>query len=145
MKLNLNLLLVGFLIFVATSIAQDKKDKTISLWLFDEQVGLYPSQVLENSSENNIPLVLGLGGQIVPGKFGNALEPIAHPEIKLPEGESKFGLEKLDIPEGRTVEPLTWYNANFAALMTSGENHLRKEIGFAKPTESKLNLGNFDW
>ncbi len=145
MKLNLNLLLVGFLIFVATSIAQDKKDETISLWLFDEQVGLYPSQVLENSSENDIPLVLGLGGQIVPGKFGNALEPIPHSEIKLPEGELEFGLKKLDIPKGRTVEPLTWYNANFAALMTSGENHLRKEVGFAKPTKTKLNLGDFDW
>lgn len=145
MKLRLNLLFVGFIFLTVLSIAQDKEDQTISLWLFDEQVDLYPSQVLENSSGNNIPLVLGLGGQIVPGKFGNALEPIVHPEVKLPEGESKFGLVKQEIPEGRTVEPLTWYNANFAALMTNGENHLRKEVGFAKPTESKLNLGNFDW
>jgi hypothetical protein len=29
--------------------------------------------------------------------------------------------------------------------MTSGEKHLRKEVGFARVTRTKLNLGNFDW
>jgi hypothetical protein len=40
---------------------------------------------------------------------------------------------------------MNWMNSNFCALMTSGENHLRKEVGFINPTESKLNLGDFDW
>lgn len=145
MKLRLNLLFVGFIFLTTLSIAQDKANKTISLWLFDEQIGLYPSQVLENISENDIPLVLGLGGKIVKGKFGNALGTTKHAEVKLPKGEPKYGLVKLDPPKGRTVEPLTWYNADFAALMTSGENHLRKQVGFVKPTERRLNLGDFDW
>ena len=51
----------------------------------------------------------------------------------------------MPIPEGRTVEPLFWFNSNFAALMTSGENHLRKQVGFAQVTKTKLNLGDFDW
>jgi hypothetical protein len=38
-----------------------------------------------------------------------------------------------------------WGNAHFAALMTSGENHLRKEVAFPDPTRTKLNLGDFDW
>ena len=29
--------------------------------------------------------------------------------------------------------------------MTSGENHLRNEVGFANATETKLNVGDFDW
>jgi hypothetical protein len=40
---------------------------------------------------------------------------------------------------------MTWTNARFAALMTSGERHLRKEVGFANPTATDLNLGGFDW
>lgn len=119
--------------------------KVTALWLFDEQVGFYPSHVLEDNSESNIPLVLGLGGQITEGKYGNALNPIKQERILLPKGEEKFGLKKMLIPEGRTVAPITWHNANYAAFMTSGEKHLRKEIGFKKPTETKLNLGDFDW
>ncbi|HOI28467.1 MAG TPA: hypothetical protein PLZ15_01810 [Melioribacteraceae bacterium] len=119
--------------------------KVISLWCFDEQIGLYPSSVLENLSDNDYPLVLGLGGRLVPGKFGNALQPFEHPEIKLPHGEAEFGLEKIPKLKGRKVEPLSWYNADFCALMTSGEKHLRKEIGFVQPTKTKLNLGNYDW
>lgn len=139
---------VFFILFLFSniSIAQvDSKIKTIALWLFDTQTDLYPSSVIDDLSDNDYPLVLGLGGQIVQGKYGNALEPLKYMEIIIPDGETEFGLKKLKIPEGRTVEPLTWYNANFAALMTSGENHLRKEVGFAKPTETKLNLGDFDW
>ena len=51
---------------------------TVALWLFDEQVGLYPSCVLGDAATNDCPLVLGPGGQIVKGKFGNALEPSEH-------------------------------------------------------------------
>ncbi len=40
---------------------------------------------------------------------------------------------------------MSWLNTNFSALMTSGENHLRKEVGFCQPTKTKLNIGNFDW
>lgn len=127
------------------SIAQSENYKVISLWCFDEQIGLYPSSVLENLSDNDYPLVLGLGGQIVPGKFGNAIEPIEHLRIEIPHGETEFGLEKVPKTKGRKVEPLTWFNAKFCALMTSGEKHLRKEIGFVQPTKTKLNLGEFDW
>jgi hypothetical protein len=144
-KLYLSLLLGMVMILASCTQQKSKQPEVVALWLFDEQVGFYPSHVLEDQSENNIPLVLGLGGQIVEGKFGNALEPISQEKIKLPEGEVEFGLEKMSVPDGRTVEPLSWYNANYAAFMTSGENHLRKEIGFRKPTETDLNLGDFDW
>jgi hypothetical protein len=119
--------------------------RTTSLWLFDEPVGLYPSSVLENGSPNDYPLVLGPGGQIVPGRFGHALDPEAQPPVALPEGEVRFGLRQLPVPEGRRVEPMSWMNARFAALMTRGETHLRKEVGFANPTATDLNLGDFDW
>ncbi|MCB0729546.1 MAG: hypothetical protein KDC88_00825 [Ignavibacteriae bacterium] len=132
------------IISIATSVCQTN-NKTTALWLFDEQIGFYPSHVLEDFSDNNIPLVLGLGGQIVEGKFGNSLDPINQERISLPKGEEEFGLKKMSIPAGRTIEPLSWHNAKFAAFMTSGENHLRKEIGFRKPTTTKLNLGDFDW
>lgn len=133
----------GFSILISS--ISSAQTKVISLWCFDEQIGLYPSSVLENLSDNNYPLVLGLGGQIVPGKFGNALQPLEHPKISLPHGEAEFGLEKLPKPKGRKADPLSWYNADFCALMTSGEKHLRKEIGFIQPTKTKLNLGDFDW
>ena len=29
--------------------------------------------------------------------------------------------------------------------MTRGETHLRQEVNFGSPTESRLNLGAFDW
>ncbi|MFA3782230.1 LamG-like jellyroll fold domain-containing protein [Melioribacteraceae bacterium 4301-Me] len=153
-----NICLLFIIVFITTKITisqveVDQKDieitnektKTTVLWLFDAQIGLYPSSVIDDISENDYPLVLGLGGQIVPGKFGNALEPIPHPPIKIPEGKAEYGLQKLPVPNGRTVEPMTWYNANFCALMTSGEKHLRKEVSFKQPTKTKLNIGNFDW
>ena len=119
--------------------------QTVALWLFDEQQEIYPSCVLNDNSENDYPLVIGSGGKLVNGKFGNALEPLPQAKIVVPTGEALFGLQKLPIPEGRTVEPMTWFNANFCALMTSGENHLRKDVAFVQPTKTKLNLGNFDW
>jgi hypothetical protein len=89
--------------------------------------------------------VLGLGGKLVKGKFGNALSTQQQSEVKLPTGEVRFGLAADQRAEGRTVEPMNWMNSNFCALMTSGQNHLRKEVGFVNVTESKLNLGDFDW
>jgi hypothetical protein len=127
------------------SVQAETTDRTIALWLFDEPLGLYPSHVLDDQSENDYPLVLGLGGSLVHGRFGNALSPIMHEDIILPEGEELFGLQEMEPLDGRTVAPLTWYNAQFSALMTSGEKHLRKEVGFVNPTDSKLNLGNFNW
>jgi hypothetical protein len=135
-------LLTFFTILLAASAL---KAQTVALWLFDEQQGVYPSAVLNDASDNDYPLVIGPGGMVVPGKYGNALEPIAQPEIVVPEGELMFGLERAPIPPGRTMEPMTWANANFCALMTGGEEHLRKEVGFVRPTRTKLNLGDFDW
>ena len=135
---SLGLILMFFL--MNTSNAQ-----TIALWLFDEPAGLYPSHVMDDQSDNDYPLVIGPGGNLVKGKFGNALSTQPQPEVKLPEGESRFGLSPEPRSEGRTVDPMNWMNSNFCALMTSGENHLRKEIGFVNATESKLNLGDFDW
>ena len=43
------------------------------------------------------------------------------------------------------MPPMDWANANFCALMTRGEKHLRQEVGFASPTETRLNLADFDW
>jgi hypothetical protein len=118
---------------------------TVAVWLFDEQVGLYPSCVLNDAGSNNYPMVLGPGGQIVEGRFGNAIEPSEQPKINYPPGSVRRGLTALPVPQGRSVEPLNWMNANFCALVTCGENHLRKDINFVNPTLTKLNLGNFDW
>ncbi len=125
-----------------------KADKqTIAVWLFDEHGSLYPSAVIHDVGPNEYLMVLGRGGKIVEGKFGNALKVIEPAALDLPEGDfpARFGLTEMPVPEGRTVEPMTWSNAYFSALMTSGENHLRKEMGFVDPTKTKLNLGNFDW
>lgn len=130
---------------LAVSARAETDERTIALWLFDEPVAHYPSHVLDDQSNNDYPLVLGLGGSLVQGKFGNALSPIMHEDIKLPDGEELFGLQKMEPGDGRSVAPLTWYNAQFSALMTSGEKHLRKEVGFVNPSDSKLNLGNYNW
>jgi hypothetical protein len=137
--------------------AQDAPEpSTVAFWLFDEQLDLYPSSVLNDGSRGGSPMVLGLGGKIVEGRFGNALEILAEPRVidsvspsdfgrRASEGDIRFGLTPAPIPEGRTVEPLYWGNAGFAALMTAGENHLRKEVGFVNPSDTRLNLGAFDW
>jgi hypothetical protein len=119
--------------------------QTIALWLFDEQIGLYPSSVLNESSDNDFPMVLGLGGQIVVGKFGNAVEPLEQPKLEFPTGSVFFGLQTPEPSPGSTVEPLLWMNAKFCALMTAGEKHLRKQVGFKNATGTALNLGNSDW
>jgi hypothetical protein len=119
---------------------------TVALWLFDEPVGLYPSCVLGDASANDSPLVLGPGGQIVEGKYGNALEPTEQAKSELAPKNQYTGFERRPAADPRRqMEPMDWANANFCALMTRGERHLRQEVGFASPTRSKLNLADFDW
>lgn len=155
MRVWLGLVALG-LAFPAAGRAQERETSTIALWLFDEQQDLYPSSVLNDASPGGSPMALGLGGRIVEGRFGNALEVLAEPrEVHLvrpfdfgrraSEGNVRFGLTAAPIPTGRTIQPLYWGNAHFAALMTAGESHLRKEVGFVNPTDTRLNLGEFDW
>ncbi len=139
------LLILLLLVAGCTKTINEKQTGTIALWLFDEPTGLYPSHVMDNSSPNDYPLTLGLNGKITAGKYGNALTFTDERKLEIPEGEVRFGLEVLPIPKGRTVEPLNWKNGKFCALMTNGENHLRKEVGYTNATDTKLNLGNFDW
>ena len=132
--------------------------QTVALWLFDEATGIYPSSILSDAGPNDYPVVLGPGGQVVAGKFGNALEPIEYPDseaaierlkqIAPSLGEHEgifFGYQTLPIPPGRTVEPMSWRNANFCAFMPGSEKHLRNEAGFAHATKTGLNLGAFAW
>jgi len=140
---------IGFILlwFMLATITfgAESNGSTIALWLFDEPAGLYPSHAIDDAGENDYVLVIGPGGQLVAGKFGNALTAIERAPVILPPGEADFGLSPTPKQPGRTMEPMTWANANFCALMTSGENHLRKEVGFARATHTKLNLGEFDW
>lgn len=122
--------------------------ETVALWLFDEPAGLYPSSTLDDSSGNDMPLSLGISAQIVEGHYGRSLLFADQARLKIPEGEENFemyGFTRMPPAEGRTIEPMTWFNAKFAAVMTSGETHLRKEVGFVNPSSSALNLGGFDW
>src|SRR5262245_1294049 len=92
--------------------------QTIAFWPFDEQQGLYPSSVLSDASSNDYPLVLGLGGQVVPGKFGNALEPGEYPAFPFPQSDNAlFGLGPVAAKPGRKAAPLSWKTAHFCALM----------------------------
>lgn len=142
-----NLMVCGLIVTVC--FCSKTKAQTIASWSFDEQQGIYPSDVLNDVSDNNYPMVLGRGGMIVKGKFGNALEPIEQPMIKfpkkLPTDMEKFGVTPIPKQPGEKVAPMDWENDNFCALMTSGQNHLRKLVGFANATDTKLNLGNYDW
>lgn len=126
------------------ALAADRVE-TVATWAFDEPVGTYPSSVLSEQSSEALPLIIGPGGSIVPGRFGNALSTSPQPEIRLPAGSVSFGLTPAPRPPGRTVDPLGWHNARFAALMTAGENHLRKEFPHANATKTGLNLGASDW
>jgi hypothetical protein len=125
---------------------------TIAQWLFDEQKEIYPSCALTDSGPNDYFLIFGRGARLVDGRFGHALEaaeplPLAiSGEEARPGSESAlhFGLIPIPTPPGRTVPPMTWQNATFAALFTSGETHLRTP-GFANATDTRLNLGDFDW
>jgi hypothetical protein len=122
---------------------------TIALWLFDEQLGTYPSCVLGDAATGNYPLVLGTGGELVPGRFGNALDPVGRPPVQYPPElefsddtkQGQFGLTA--IPESQHA--ITWRNGGFCGLMTRGEQQLRQEVGFGSPTGGGLNLGSSDW
>lgn len=120
--------------------------ETTALWLFDEAPGLYPSTPLESSAGLDAPLVLGLGGSVVEGHFGRALSTEPFPAVTIPAvGQATAALVRFAVPPGRKMEPLSWHNAQFAALMTGGEPQIRKEVTFASPTRTDLNLGDFDW
>jgi hypothetical protein len=143
MKLKRNLL---FLIIVFVFISNKSLGQSIAIWQFNESKGLYPSHIIDDSSENDFPLVIGKTGKIVEGKFGNALDLTSNFDLRISLNDQiQFGLQKPAIPEGRTSVPMYWENANFAALMTTGETHLRRQVGFVNATDTKLNLGNFDW
>lgn len=136
--------------------------ETVALWAFDEPAGLYPSSALADQGAHEYFLTIGPGGSIVPGRFGRALSTLEQPmppavnrhaeheEGQLVDSETDtgavmFGLKQLPTPAGRTVPPLSWMNAHFTALLTVGENHLRKDKSAPNPTKTGLNLGAFDW
>lgn len=120
--------------------------ETVALWLFDEPPGLYPSTPLEAVAGIDAPLVLGLGGSVVEGRFGRALSTVPFPQVEIPaEGEKTAALHRFPVPPGRTQAPMSWHNAGFTAFMTGGERHIRKEVSFASATRSDLNLGDSDW
>lgn len=143
----LSLILLLFGADTNRSVVNQDSDPTIAVWLFDEHQNLYPSSVLHDAGPNEYVMVLGKGGKIAPGRFGRALKIGTPAEIDLPEGtfNRQFGLNPVAVPEGRTATPMTWHNANFAALITNGERHLRNQVGFTQPTQTDLNLGAFDW
>ena len=134
----------------------------VATWLFDEPTQSYPSTYLSDAGPNGYGMALGRGARLAPGRFGNALEPAAPEPISMhgsaldprsgpafdaadrEAGAQVFGLVPAPIPPGRTVQPMWWPTATFAALMTSGERHLRSP-GFANATDTRLNLGAFDW
>ena len=124
----------------------------VATWLFDEQTQSYPSTILNDCGPNGYVMVLGRGAHLVPGKFGDAIEPSLPEPLKMAgstvrgNGASAklFGLTPIPIPAGRKVQPMWWQNATFAAMFTSGEKHLRSG-GFANATDTRLNIGGFDW
>lgn len=130
--------------------------ETLALWLFDEQIGLYPSSILNDAGPDSWFMVLGRGGEIVPGRFGRALrarppapfEPSfkgrASQEEFTNAGQFAFGLSEPPRQPGRTMEPMTWFNATFAAAFVNGDQHLRREP-FEHPTRGGLNLGATDF
>jgi hypothetical protein len=130
--------------------------ETVALWLFDEQVGLYPSSILNDAGPDAWFLVLGRGGEIVPGRFGRALRasppPPFRPTFKgrasqeefTNAGQFAFGLSLPPRLPGRRMEPMTWFNATFAAAFVNGDRHLRREP-FPHPTRGALNLGATDF
>jgi hypothetical protein len=139
----------GFAVLLAAASTAAQVPQTVAVWLFDEQPGLYPSKVLHDVGPGDHPMVLGLSGYIVTGgRFGNALEVREPRAVDFPTAElaEKIGLEEYALPPGRTVPPMTWHTADFAALMTHGDTHLRNQVEFARPTGSGLNLGSAaDW
>jgi len=129
---------------------------TVALWLFDEHAQIYPSSILNDAGPNDYFLVLGRGGEIVPGRFGRGLRPIepapfspSYLGLKSQEeftnaGRFDYGLLSPPTQPGRTVEPMTWFNATFTATLVNGDTHLRRKA-FPNPTRGGLNLGKGDF
>ncbi|MBM3851636.1 MAG: hypothetical protein FJ399_00610, partial [Verrucomicrobia bacterium] len=128
---------------------------TVALWLFDEQAGIYPSSVLNDAGPGSHFLILGRGAELASGRFGRALRPIPPPPLAMTtrspgsdadSGAShvRFGLHPPPALPGRTQPPLVWTNANFAALTTRGDAHLRR-APLPNVTDSPLNLGGGTW
>lgn len=146
------------LLFLAGSLALPVigRGETVALWLFDEQQKIYPSSILNDAGPESWFLVLGRGGEIVPGKFGRALRavepPPFHPSSRgrasqeefTNAGQYAFGLSEPPRKPGRKVEPMTWFNATFAATFVNGDDHLRRKP-FPSPTKGNLNLGRTDF
>lgn len=132
-----------------SKVSASQSCQTEAVWLFDEQIGLYPSLLLTDCGPHDYSIVLGRGGRIAKGKFGNALEPSKPEFLKITNrwGEDQqalFGLIPTLRAAGRTIDPMTWQSAEFCALWTCGEKHLR-HMEFPNPTPTALNLGDFDW
>ena len=149
--------LVGRGLLTAAVGAAPLRAGTAALWLFDEQEQIYPGSGLNDTGPGDLILSLGRGGEIVPGHFGHALRITAPSEFKPlfdPDAITfkvltqdrlvRTGLEQLALRSGRTIEPLSWLNATFAAAFLSGEEHLR-HTSAANATASRLNLGAGDW
>lgn len=150
---------VGVAVLVALVGAVCARAGTVALWLFDEQEGAYPSTLLNDSGgPDSLFLALGRGGRIVPGRFGRALRAVepAPFDPNYGQKEDGFGVEENDAglvrfglqapprQPGRTVEPMTWFNATFAAAFVSGDTHLRRRP-FANASDTGLNLGAGGW
>jgi hypothetical protein len=140
MRLRAGMRAIAGSLFMCVVAAQPLRSETVALWLFDEQAGIYPSCVLGDASENDFPLVLGRGGRIVPGRFGNALQAGEAQESETLDGAVRSGGSV-----GGAGHSMTWSNAKFCGLATRGEKDLRQEVDFGSPTRSRLNLGDFDW
>lgn len=148
--------LVAFAVLANLAAVLPARGATVALWLFDEQEQLYPSSILNDAGPQNWFLVLGRGGEIVPGKFGRALRPVEpapfNPTFKGRKNQEEFsnaggyefGLQAPPKKPGRKVEPMTWFNATFAATFVNGDEHLRRRP-FGSPTQSDLNLGAGDF
>jgi hypothetical protein len=135
-----------WILVLAVVVAPSSRADTVALWLFDEPDGLYPSSNLHDASGHDLFMALGRGARIAAGRFGRALEPVEPAPLKI-SGTSlnpQFGLLPIPKASGRTVAPMTWMTATFAALATTGEKHLRSP-GFANVADTKLNLGASDW
>ncbi|MGH8018351.1 MAG: LamG-like jellyroll fold domain-containing protein [Opitutaceae bacterium] len=141
---------------ILVAAAVSARAETTALWLFDEQEHLYPSSVLNDAGSHGYFLVLGRGGEIVPGKFGRALRPVEPPPFQpsvggarsreefADAGRYEFGLSSPPKQPGRKVPPLTWFNATFSAVLLNGDKHIRR-LPFPHPTEGGLNLGRGDF
>jgi hypothetical protein len=132
--------------FLLTVAAVEGAAETVASWLFDEPAGLYTSRPLESAAGIEAPLVLGLGGAVVPGRFGRALSSEPYPSGMIPSiGGVAVALLRSPVPAGRTQEPLSWREAQFMALRTRGKRDVRKEVSFPSVTATDLNLGDFAW